>query len=118
MANLQTTVRPARGRCLVRKIETSESLPEAKVVLLAKTREELTAQQAEIVDIGASACCEDEDCQRPHEDGIIRGQGVRIHDFPAHMGDWVLLAPRSLTEGQDGTYFVWQDDVLAVLHDS
>lgn len=118
MANPLTTVHPGRGRCLVRKIETPESLPGAKVVLLAKTREEMTAQQAEIVSVGAPALCEDEEgCERPHPmtGHLGRKWYNQFHVFGGKPGDWVLLAPRSLTEFPDGTYLVWQDDVLAVL---
>lgn len=103
---------PARGRVLVRKVETGDTLPGAKVVLLDKTREELTAQQAEIVAVGEPSACRDEECERRHFQRWAEGWH---HVFDGKRGDWVLLAPRSLTEGPEGTYLVWQDDVLAVL---
>lgn len=108
---------PARGRVLVRKVETPESLPGAKLLLLQDTRETLTAQQAEIVSVGPPAICENDNCERPHPitGHLGRKWYNQFHDFRGKPGDWVLLAPRSLTEGPDGCYFVWQDDVLAVL---
>lgn len=116
---------PARGRCVVRKVETPESLPGAKIVLLQETRDTLTAQQAEIVAVGELAYCEDfGECPRVahvlrenHELSSADTITADIfHPFTAKPGDWVLLAPRSLTEGPDSeTYLVNMDDVLCVL---
>lgn len=109
----------------MRKIETAESLPGAKIVLLKDTRDTLTTQQAEIVAVGFPSLCDAEDCEREHVwdpcgAATPNADGWDLHDrfHPPrlHVGDWVLLAPRSLTEGPDPeTYFVNQDDVLAVL---
>lgn len=102
----------------MQKVETGESLPGAKVVLLDKTRKELTAQQAEIVSVGLPGICDDDSCERPHRfhAPLLKPNNEgHWHHFGGQAGDWVLLVPRSLTEGPDNCYFVNQDDVLAVL---
>lgn len=94
----------------MKRIETPETLGGGRIVLTEGTRQELTSQQMEVVDTGAWDFCPHADCERPHDSfgchpiaGLARGQ-------------WVLLAPRSLTETDvDGLYCCHQDDVLAIL---
>jgi len=112
-------IQPARGKVLVKRIETAESLPGGRIFLTPKTREDLTAQQVEVVAIGAPAYCDSEDCERPHLPSVgITSDPMRYrtHTLRIAPSDWVLLAPRSLSEsGEDGLYICNQDDVLAVL---
>lgn len=115
---------PARGKVLVKCIETPETLPHGKIILTEATREELTAYQVEIVAVGKLAYCEDTECERPH---VVEHPGFPIdsewlrgapqsHAFSGNAGDWVLVAPRSLSDsGEDGLYVVSQDSVLAIL---
>lgn len=114
---------PARGKCLVRRVETPETLPGGLVVLTEATREGLTGQQAEIVAVGAPSLCDDADCERPHVWGAFEIRPAqqmlkhRTHlGMASEHGSWVLLAPRSLVETDEpGLYVVSQDDVLAIL---
>lgn len=93
----------------MRKVETSESFDWGKVLLPESVREKIAQQQVEIVAVGASGRCVDDDCARPH-----RSDG--LHPFPGKPGDWAVIAPRSLTEsGDDGLYLVAQEDVIALL---
>lgn len=112
---------PARGKAFVRKIETPESLPGGKILLTPTTREDLTAQQVELVAIGAPAFCDDETCERLHL-GVrhpdMEQDVGRVHMLEGRIrsGAWALLAPRALTPtDQDDLYVVHQDDVLAIL---
>lgn len=113
---------PARGKVLVRRVETLETLPGGRIVLTEATREGLTAQQAEIVAVGyPMRCAAFPDCERPHEAAFHAPPGrfsdePHYHPRPVTVGQWVLLAPRSLVETDEpGLYVVSQDDVLAVL---
>lgn len=115
---------PARGKFLVRPVETLESLPGGQIVLTEATRKDLTAQQAEVVAVGEPAYCEDEACERPHHwQSIPLDDAMSICEFTAlyHLSTlaphtWVLLAPRCLVETDEPNLYVCaQDDVLAVL---
>jgi hypothetical protein len=83
-----------------------------------------------VVAVGQPGFCDEpEDCERPHlgvcgtpvtqEVAVngLRAKGYRpTHPFYTKAGDWVLIAPRSLTEGPDDkTYFCAMDDVICVL---
>lgn len=119
---------PARGKLLVRPVETPESLPSGKIVLTAATRKDLTAQQAEVVAVGAPPICDHPpktpedvwDCERPKEAHGLEFPDYAVtwwtHPTSAIPGDWVLLAPRCLVETDEPNLYVCsQDDVLAVL---
>lgn len=125
---------PARGVLLVRPIETSETLPGGRVVLIADHRQKLTADQFEVVAVGAFALCEpfasraERKCQRPHAfeyGGDTRHTSVngfeqllrRTHAHTIVVGDWILCAPRSTIAGpdpEDSARFVHQDAVWAI----
>lgn len=84
------------------------------------TREDLTAQQVEVVAIGAPSICDEASCERPLEAhswwAPVFNSDYQVHPCAAAPGDWVLLAPRSLTAtDEDDLYVVHQDDVLAIL---
>lgn len=103
---------PARGKLLVRPVETPETLPGGRIILTEPTRHTLTSQQAEVVAIGAPSRCDDDDCERPHNTVTDH----RCHPLRLELGAWVLLAHRALTEtDQLGLFVCSQDDVLAVL---
>ena len=113
---------PARGLVLLRHIETSETLPQGKVILTPSTRDTLTAGQMEVVAIGYPARCETfPDCERPHLAALGAPVGkfpLEPHFHPAgiHAGDWVLVRHRSLTgTHEDGLFCCAQDDILARL---
>lgn len=107
---------PARGKLLVRPIETQETLPGGKILLTQTTRDGLTAQQAEVVAVGAGTVCEQENCERPHTTLTQDAIPKLVHERHIHSGQWVLLAPRCLVETDTPNLYVCaQDDVLAVL---
>lgn len=99
---------PARGKLFVRPVETPESLPGGRIVLTEATRKDLTAQQAEVIEVGKPWICRDLDCERIHFGSW--------HLCDVHDGDWVLLAPRCLVETDTlNLYVCAQDDVIARL---
>lgn len=107
---------PARGVLLVRPVDTAETLPGARIILIAESRERLTANQCEVIAVGAFATCDDDDdCDRPH--AVI--DGTRCHTHPVRSGDWLLCAPRSFIDGPDPErkeWFVHQDAVLGIFN--
>jgi hypothetical protein len=110
---------PARGKVLVRPIETDEAMPGARVVLLAETRERLTAWQVEVVAVGEWAWCDDEDCQRIRH-AWDRESDRWMHEHDVVAGDWVLIRPRSALAGPDSLSDEWivgQDDLWAIFRE-
>ena len=114
---------PARGLLLVRPVDTAEHLPGGRIVLTADTREKLTANQVEVVAVGAFALCdpaasrETRKCQRSH----VVLAGLRLHAHPVRAGDWVVIAPRTTIEGPDPEHKEWyvhQDSVLGIFNAS
>lgn len=117
-------MRPARGRVLVQRIDTPETVPGGRVILTPQTRAELTAWQMDVVAVGALSSCDDVDCERPH---VVEHPGFPIdrawlagaprnHPCAVRAGDWVVVAPRSLSEtDQPALFCCHQDDILAVL---
>lgn len=110
--------RPARGRLLVRPVETEETMPGGHIILTAKSRETLTAHQCEVVAVGSPALCHDpEDCERPQAAHAIDDEGM-VHPSNVAVGDWLLVRPRCFVEGPEPErkeWYIHQDDVLAVL---
>jgi co-chaperonin GroES (HSP10) len=102
-------LKPRAGKALVKRIETEDTLPDGKVVLLDDAKRRMTSGQFEIVAMGAKTICKDDDCQRPH-------MCLGSHYGELAVGAWVLLAPRSLIATDDPAIFlISQDDVLALL---
>ena len=100
---------PARGKLLLRRVTTEETLPGGRILLPVGVRDELTSDQMEVLAIGAAPICKNEDCERPHT-------ALRGHAVPTEPGSWILVRQRSLVDaGQDGLYVCEQDDVLAVI---
>lgn len=91
------------------------------MILPESVRESMTAYQVEILAVGSPPVCEAfPDCERPHIGMMSAPAGAFpdepvFHPFSGKVGDWVVVAPRSLTAGEDGNYFVRHDDILAVL---
>lgn len=113
-------LKPTRGLCLVRKPETEETLPGGYIVLTPKSRDDLTACQVEIVDVGPDSVCEDlDECGREHETGEDhRGRAIGFHRAAPQLqrGAWALIRHRALLDvGENDVWLVAQDDVLAVL---
>lgn len=113
---------PARGKLFVKLIETGETLPGGKILLTDRIRADLTASQMEVMSVGYPAQCPlFPDCERPHLAALSAPVGAfpdepHFHPCAVKPGDWVLLAPRGLTETDDPTLFVCsQDAVLAIL---
>lgn len=105
---------PARGMVLVKPIETAESLPDGKILLTERTRQDLTSHQMEVLTVGEYAMCEDTDCERPHYWEVAFQP--RLHRCNIKVGDWVLVAHRNLSETDTDSVFICsQDAVLAVL---
>lgn len=112
---------PTTGKLLVRPVQTPELV--GRIVLPEATRDAWTWGQMEVLAIGASAWCDDPDCERSHEwhhlemTGYDRGiLSDRHHSHGLVVGAWVLVKPRALTETlTDGEYLCQQDDVLAIL---
>lgn len=113
---------PARGLLLVKPIETAETLPGGRVLLTADHRERLTANQAEVIAVGAFALCDaarsraERKCTRPH----IVLEGLRLHAHAIRAGDWILIRPRSYVAGPDpldSVRFVHQDAVLGIFNE-
>jgi hypothetical protein len=117
--------RPARGWLLVRPIETAETMPGGLVLLTSATRESLVAWQCEAIAVGPQAICEDEDCDRLHDDCVVAGNDDewltrREHPCAARAGDWLLVRPRSYIatdQPERAEWFVGQDNVLAILRE-
>lgn len=124
-------LRPARGRVLVRKAETEETMGGGKIIIPQASREALTAYQVIIEDIGLADICEDKDCERPHNmaqriewrtDDPTRlavWPEVREHQMPTDLRPdaWAIVRPRSFVpiSDTDPRYFVRVEDVEAVL---
>lgn len=129
-------LRPARGRILVRPVETAEVAPGGRVILVADTRERMTAHQCEVIAVGAFAECdsrrsrEERKCERSHsvencmcEDMSLMGcsgecAGRRVHSHSIRSGDWLLVRPRCFVMGprpERKEWFIHQDDVYAIL---
>lgn len=116
---------PARGLCLVRAAVTEETIPGGRILLPQSVREDMAAYQFEVLAVGLDAYCEDwDDCERPHFPmPVHRGEPMRIHPKPHNLipGAWVVVKHRSLAPSDDPhgkTFYVRQDDVLAVLRAS
>lgn len=100
---------PSRGRLLVKRVETQETFAGGKIVIPDASREKLAAQQFEVALVGAPAFCDDEDCERPHDE-------EHCHPTLVCPGDWILASPRSAVESDDPqAYLIAHDAVVAVL---
>lgn len=117
---------PARGRVLVRPVETEETVPGGRILLTENARAKMAANQVQVVSIGLPDICDDEDCSRKHEIAC-EDETVPVRDYKLHAvhaideriteGAWCIIRPRSLFDAGHPTeklYYVRQDDVLGV----
>lgn len=127
---------PARGLLLVRPVETDETMPGGVIALIAETRERMTANQCEVIAVGAFAECDparsraERKCDRLHVfDPCVSCTGCaspcpearRVHAHPIQPSDWLLVRPRSYIAGptpERKEWFVHQDAVLAIFRES
>lgn len=107
---------------LVKRIETAETVSGGKILLIEKTREDMTSHQMEVLAVGYPAhCLTFPDCECPHLAALSAPVGAfpeepHFHPCDAKVGDWVLVAHRSLSETDtDGVFLCSQDAVLAIL---
>ena len=113
---------PARGMLLVKPVETAQSLPDGNILLTERTRQDLTSHQMEVLAVGYPAqCLTFPDCERPQLAALSAPVGAfpgepHFHPCDAKVGDWVLVAHRSLSETDtDGIFICSQDAVIARL---
>lgn len=123
---------PQRGLLLVRPVETEETNPGGLVILTPDARERMSANQCEVIAVGAFAECDpmrsgaERKCTRTHSYVDICGGccdskchgSRRIHPHPIRPGDWLLVRPRSYIDGPNPElkqWFIHQDNVLAIL---
>lgn len=103
-------LKPARGKVLVKPVETLPTLGGGRIILPESTRGHWAMGQYEIVEVGMPAWCEDEDC--------LHAGLEHSHPFPLEAGAWVLARPRTAIDaGRDGCYFVAQADCIGVFSD-
>lgn len=106
---------PARGRILIKKADTEETLPGGSIIIPEKSREMYAANQFMVVEVGEPEACEwIEDCeQQIHAFPSVK---LAVHPIDSRIipGAWVVCRPRSLVDVGEGQYLVRQTDVLAV----
>lgn len=99
---------PRPGLALVRPIRAAETVPGGCIVLTQNTRDFLTAQQVELLDIGRAA---------DPEDYLWDEEEHAWTDLaPLQPGRWLLLRHRTwIPTDVDGLLLVRHEDILAVL---
>ena len=103
----------ARGRLLVKPIETQETLGGGKIIVPDSARESWVQSQYEIVAVGDAPYCDDEDCEQTHVKFFDR----TVHEVEERLksGAWILCRPRATVDaGERDRYFVSMDDVIGV----
>jgi co-chaperonin GroES (HSP10) len=100
-------VRPARGKCFIRRIETEETYRGGSIFITAKSREKVATCQFVVVSVGDYEACHDlDECNRPHHKGFM-------HKHRLKVGDWVVVRNRTWLATPDPDVFVCrQADVL------
>lgn len=101
-------MRPARGRLIVQKPDTEETMPGGRIVLTQNERERMSANQVSVIAAGAPELCTRKRCRR-HHDGNTHPHGIKA-------GDWLLIQHRALIEADKdkGYYIISQNDALAI----
>lgn len=106
---------PARGRVLIKKPETEETLPGGSIIIPEKSREVYAANQFQVVEVGESERCEyPDDCDNFSHKFLSMQEVVHPIDPRIKSGAWVVCRPRSLVDAGAGQYLVRQTDVLGV----
>lgn len=129
------SITPARGRLLVRPVETAETFG-GRIIVPHETRERITANQVEVIAVGAFAECDptrskaERKCEHEHDyeiNGELHHKAARmvgdrrVHAHAITAGSWCLVRPRSCIAGPDperAEYFVHQDDVLGIFNEN
>lgn len=90
---------PLGGRVLCKEVETPEGF--GKIVLLDDTLKYHTQNQAEVVAVG---------------EGGKDDLGYVVPTNPdLKPGAWIIIPNFARTEYKDGLFWVWEDDIMAVL---
>ena len=111
-------IRPASGRVLLKPVETAESVPGGRIILVQQARDEFAKWQYEVVAVGREERCDDEDCDRHH--GVFPN-GYHPVDHRLVPGAWCIIEPRSLMDAcVDGEkfYYVRQAAIVGVFVES
>lgn len=102
---------PARGLAFIRHIEAAESYAGSTLIIPAKARDKIAKRQFVVTAVGGWEFCDDEDCERPHPQGL--------HLCSLDVGDWVLCRNRTWETTPDPDIFVIrQSDVLGVFEET
>ncbi len=133
-------MRPARGKVLVQRVETEETLPGGSIIFTQRAQEEWAQWQVEVIAVGEpSICAKPKKCLRPHRwegrDLLLRPylasapitepdmsvppfSEVATHRPERRLapGAWCIIRHRSLVPvGSDDKRFLCnQEDVLGV----
>lgn len=106
---------PARGKVLIKKPDTEETLPGGSIIIPDKSRETYAANQFLVVEVGLPEECEwPDDCSRfAHR---FESMKLCVHpiDERVRPGAWIVVRPRSLVDVGEGLYLITQDDVVGV----
>jgi hypothetical protein len=100
---------PARGLAYIRRIAVAESYNGSKIILTAKSRDKIIAQQFEVVAVGNYEFCEvdaDDECPRWHT------KSGREHPHRLEIGDWILVKNRAWMLTPDPEVFVVKQDAI------
>lgn len=101
-------MRPRPGLALVRPITVAETLPGGRIILTENTREFLTAQQVELVDIGREADWEDYTWEEDDRDWDS------LKDL--QPGRWLLLKHRTwIPTDVDDLFLVRHEDIECLM---
>lgn len=106
---------PARGRVLIKKPDTEETLPGGRIIIPEKSRELYAANQFQVVSLGDPERCDfPEDCGLEAHKFLSLKECVHPIDPRIKPGAWIVVRPRSLVDAGENQYLVRQTDVLAV----
>jgi hypothetical protein len=125
---------PARGKVLVKRIETEETLGGGKILIPDSAREAMSAYQMRVISVGQPEHCRDiDECSRLRHGAAFRPADIIETSWgscsrPGALPDywhpvdeyitpdaWVIVSPRKLVEtDQPNQYLVQQSDIQGV----
>ena len=110
-------ITPAHGLAFIRRIATEECYRGGAILIPEQVRDKIVSDQWEVVSVGAPEPCDDEDCERIHDEGqqslYVPGGPDRSHPVYLIEGDWVLAKKRAPMATPDPDIFVVRvDDVI------
>lgn len=121
---------PAPGLAFVRKIQTAETYGGSAIIVPEQARDKVSAEQWEIVSVGAPEPCDDEDCARKHLYIMSNGSWIYIapmsnvrfetekepekrHPCDLVPGEWVLVRKRApVPSPEPDLWIIRQDDCI------